>query len=498
MKEFVSPFPEDQDTPEMREMLEKVEGAQETDLGKLKIKIVDMVCGGGKTSAAINLINNSPKEKKFLYITPYLTEVDRILKECSGKHFIQPKSIDGKKINGIEQLLDRGRNIVSTHALFLCFNSTIIELLKAQDYTLILDEVVDVARQVDEIKGNDLKYLLNYTIPGENGILRWNQDKKYEGTWLSKYRNYIDLEALYYYKGTAILYLFPVKCFTAFKDIYVLTYMFDAQIQRCYYDFNNLEYDYYHVESTSVDKSDTTAYYFVEGKEPVENREKFASLINIITDKKLNEIGDNDSALSVTWYNKNRGTILIRKLQNNTYNFFHNVAQTPSGLNLWTTFEKNRDALKGDGYKKSFLACNARATNEYLDRTSIAYLCNRYHDPILKGFFVTHSIEVKEDDWALSELLQFIFRSAIRQEEKIMLYIPSSRMRRLLINWLTEPERQRRNVLYSQIKQNVLTEMGVHSIEELTPEQIEECKNKIKQKLQEENLTVSNSTLLEE
>ena len=162
MKEFVSPFPEDQDTPEMREMLENHKGLQETNLEGLKIKIVDMVCGGGKTSAAINLINNSPKEKKFLYITPYLTEVERILTECSEKHFVQPKSIDGKKINGIEQLLNRGRNIVSTHALFLCFNSTIIELLKIQDYTLILDEVVDVARQVDEIKGNDLKYLLKF------------------------------------------------------------------------------------------------------------------------------------------------------------------------------------------------------------------------------------------------------------------------------------------------------------------------------------------------
>lgn len=494
MKEFVSPFPEDQDTPEMREMLENHKGIQETNLEGLKIKIVDMVCGGGKTSAAINLINNSPKEKKFLYITPYLTEVERILTECSEKHFVQPKSIDGKKINGIEQLLNRGRNIVSTHALFLCFNSTIIELLKIQDYTLILDEVVDVARQVDEIKGNDLKYLLNYTIPGENGILRWNKDKKYEGTWLSKYRNYIDLEALYYYKGTAILYLFPVKCFTAFKDIYVLTYMFDAQIQRCYFDFNNLKYDYYHVESTSEDKSNTSAYYFVKGKECLENREKFSNLINVVDDKKLNEIGDTDSALSVTWYNKNRGTILIKKLQNNTYNFFHNVVQTPSGLNLWTTFEKNRDALKGDGYKKSFLACNARATNEYLNRTSIAYLCNRYYDPILKGFFVTNNITVKEDDWALSELLQFIFRSAIRQEKKITLYLPSSRMRRLLTDWLTEPERNKQNLLYANLKQEELGKFGVTSIDELTAEQLEECKNNIKQRFEEIQSTVSKST----
>ena len=436
MKEFVSPFPEDNDTPEMRTMLENIDSEQKTDLSNVKINIVDMVCGGGKTSAAINLINNSPKEKKFMYITPYLTEVDRVLKECKSKHFIQPKAIDGRKINGIEQLLNRGQNIVSTHALFLNFNKTIMELIKNQDYTLILDEVVDVARQVDEIKGNDLKYLLEYTIPGEDGILKWNKDKVYEGTWLNKYKNYIDLEALYYYNGTAILYLFPVKCFTAFKSIYVLTYMFEAQIQRCYYDFNNLKYNYYHVRSKSKDKSDTSAYYFVEGKEPPDNKQKFVDLIKIIEDDKLNEIGDGESSLSVSWYNRNKDTLLIKKLKSNTYNFFHNITQTPSNLNLWTTFERGRLLIKGDGYAKSFLACNARATNQYLGRTSIAYLCNRYYDPILKSFFLSKGVTVKEEEWALSELLQFIFRSAIREEKKITLYIPSFRMRLLLKRWL--------------------------------------------------------------
>lgn len=40
-----------------------------------------------QTSAAINYINQSADETKFLYITPYLTEVDRIIKSCPQKHF---------------------------------------------------------------------------------------------------------------------------------------------------------------------------------------------------------------------------------------------------------------------------------------------------------------------------------------------------------------------------------------------------------------------------
>jgi hypothetical protein len=43
---------------------------------------------------------------------------------------------------------------------------------------------------------------------------------------------------------------------------------------------------------------------------------------------------------------------------------------------------------------------------------------------------------INEDEWALSELIQWLFRSAIRQKEEIELYIPSERMRKLLIEWL--------------------------------------------------------------
>ena len=41
---------------------------------EVKINIIDAVCGAGKTSAAINMINSSDKEQRFLYITPYLDE----------------------------------------------------------------------------------------------------------------------------------------------------------------------------------------------------------------------------------------------------------------------------------------------------------------------------------------------------------------------------------------------------------------------------------------
>ena len=45
---------------------------------KIKTFIVDEIMGSGKSSAAINYINNSPHDKKFLVITPYLDEIKRL------------------------------------------------------------------------------------------------------------------------------------------------------------------------------------------------------------------------------------------------------------------------------------------------------------------------------------------------------------------------------------------------------------------------------------
>ena len=42
----------------------------------------------------INYINNADASKKFMYVTPYLTEVQRIISACPTKNFQEPKEYD--------------------------------------------------------------------------------------------------------------------------------------------------------------------------------------------------------------------------------------------------------------------------------------------------------------------------------------------------------------------------------------------------------------------
>ena len=67
---------------------------------------------------------------------------------------------------------------------------------------------------------------------------------------------------------------------------------------------------------------------------------------------------------------------------------------------------------------------------------NLAYLSNIFLNPILKNYCIKKGAKVNEDLYSLSELVQWIWRSSIREGNDINLYIPSSRMRALLVDWL--------------------------------------------------------------
>lgn len=411
----------------------------------LRVNIVDSIMGSGKTAAAINFINNKSENNRFLYITPYLTEVKRICEACNIKKFKEPKDFAGK-LHSLKKLLAKGENIATTHALFQLFDDEVIELCYSMDYILIMDEVANV---VDPyiINAQDAKLLLKefVTVDKETGRVQWRNNKKnYKGGKFAPEKKLCEMESLVHYGGTAFLWLFPVKIFKAFRESYILTFMFDCQLQKYYYDYNNIEYRYLGIAGNSIED-----YHFVDQCESSVPKMDYKNLITIIDKRRINLIGDGRYALSKEWYKKNRNSELMRVLQKNTYNFFTNVVKIvnpktgvygPScaSNNLWTTFKGFEHELSGKRYANRFLSATARATNDYMESTAVAYLVNRFFNPTIRNFFVAHGIQVNDDAFATSEMLQFLWRSAIRQGKPITVYIPSSRMRSLLKKWIAE------------------------------------------------------------
>ena len=395
-----------------------------------KVYIVDEMMGRGKSSAAINYINSS-EDERFIIITPYLDEVERYKTKCPLHHFKEPIQKRGSKLNDVKDLIKNGNNIVSTHALFQRFDEEVISLCKVFNYTLIMDEVAEVVQPYD-ITEDDINILLElYCDVDSKGKLIWREEEQdYRGKF-SEVKNLCNIGGLTIVRNKVLMWLFPIQTFNAFDKIFILTYLFSAQIQKYYYDYYDINYSYLYINGDSVDN-----YQFSNKIDSAQIRYPYDKLIHILENEKMNAVGDYKTALSRSWYDKYKGSQLIKQLQNNVVNFFRNIRNDISKDNIWTTFKDYKSALSGKGYTRGFIPINMRATNAYKERTSLAYLVNIYLNPMVKGFFQDHGIDVDEDGYALSEMLQWIWRSAIRDGKEIFIYVPSRRMRELLNDWI--------------------------------------------------------------
>ena len=110
----------------------------------IKVKIIDSIMGSGKTSYAIQRMNEDV-ENNYIYITPFLSEVQRIKDNCTSRKFYEPFNVGSGKLDSLHNLLKDGKNIASTHALFRLSNEVTKDLIQANNYVLILDEVLRCA-----------------------------------------------------------------------------------------------------------------------------------------------------------------------------------------------------------------------------------------------------------------------------------------------------------------------------------------------------------------
>lgn len=394
----------------------------------MKVKVIDSMTGSGKTVAMINHMNRSGDDERFFFVTPYLTEIQRVRQCCPDKHFHEPHQYQ-TKLNGLKMLLREGRNIVTTHALFDYLDDDACELIKKAGYTLVMDEVHDVVAKYYISKHDADAILNNFVEVGDGGVLTWTADD-YEGRF-EDCRRLIEEGRINAPNHKTLVWHFPVSIFECFKEVIIMTYMFDAQVQRAYFDYYGVEYEPLYIKGDSYETYEISEV-------PVE-REKvnYKKLIHLCRSRRLNGIGSPTYALSQNWFERNaRNPEGIPRLRKNIYTFFRRTANAASKECLWTTFSRFRSTTSGAGYVRGFLSCNARATNQWKDRRAVAYAANRFIDPNVKTFFYKKGIKLDDDGFALSELIQFVWRSAIRDGKEIWLYIPSRRMRRLFEAWL--------------------------------------------------------------
>ena len=390
------------------------------------VTVVDARMGRGKTSAAIRYMNQNRKDRRFLFATPYLTEVERICGYCD---FEEPEGDLGTKSANLKLKMRMKRNLAMTHSLFYLMDLETLDLARENNYSLIIDESVNVVEKIPT-STKDFRIILDMlTTEDAMGRLIW-KDPEYEGRF-DDYKALADHGNLFHL-DSALLNITNPDLFTAFDEVIMLTYLFDGQTQKAYMDYFNIPYRVVGVEQ------DEYGFRFSDSPDcppPID----LSGLIHIIDKKKMNEPFADRHALSKNWYSKrDAGDEAICTLRRNLNNFFTSVTKADSLHRIWTCFKEDKKKIVGPQckYSSSFLPMNIRATNEYREATAVAYLVNRFLDPNLTKFFAARDIEIDNDQFALSEMIQFIWRSAIRDNQPITVYIPSDRMRNLLIDWM--------------------------------------------------------------
>lgn len=244
-----------------------------------KVTVIDSIMGSGKTSWAKQMMLKERNDKRFIYVTPYLNEIENnILIDCP--FLVQPNEKKGKgsKLKHFKELLVNGESIITTHALFSMFDNEVMELLENAGYTLILDEVANVLEKMDKVTSSDIKILLEANvIKIENRKVVW-LDNMYNGVFSSKYANikYQSQQGnIYVCRDSIMFWTFPTKVFDLFDETYILTYLFDGQVQRYYYDFFEIKYTYKSIKKMGK------GYCLVSNAGDTKEREIYIKFINV-------------------------------------------------------------------------------------------------------------------------------------------------------------------------------------------------------------------------
>lgn len=255
----------------------------------MKVKVCDAIMGSGKTQAAIVEMDRCV-DRRYMFITPYLNECERVCAACEKRGFQQPQTAEGGKLESLHSLLKSGINIASTHALFYYYTEETRELIRQGHYHLILDEVVDTVKLLD-INKNDVKSLLAsdfIEINPETTQVTW-KDKRYNGQW-QELRQQIERGYVTYSQDKLLLWMMPIDVFEAFESVTILTYMFEGQYLYCYCQLNDIAIDYIGVQHV-----DGLNYEFTDKR--VATRITLPT-IHLYSGHKLNAIGDDRLALS--------------------------------------------------------------------------------------------------------------------------------------------------------------------------------------------------------
>jgi len=415
------------------------------------IKIEDYPCGSGKTT---RMIENFKEDRKYLVILPLLSEVDRVIEASKSIEFVQPDENDnaqGTKTSSLESQLLLGNNIATTHSMY----EKLVPLIRdglLDDYDIIIDEVPEVVKMVTSKSKTSIQEFYLDTgymdVDATTGLVRptmkwWHHRDDVSDTLSPKILNFAETGCLYLQEGKMFIWALPQSILNAGRSVTVMTYKSEGSMLLAYLrkiglpfevsNDNQLEENFraraaelITIEGIpALSKTNFSYTAQVKGMSSPSYATKIARSLKNLRERKLVGVDINNILLTSkkdAW----------NKAANDNNPNTADEDETPKKNSKPGVF------AKGSRMKDvNWVANTTRGTNDYMHCSHLIYLYDQNINFIVARW-LGDSSQAFKDAYALTELIQWVWRSRVRRGEPITLYLPSLRMRKLFEAWLND------------------------------------------------------------
>ena len=392
-----------------------------------EIIIKDFPCGYGKTT---EMINNFTSDEKYLVIVPYLSEIQRVIKDSKPIKFLEPEAEVGTKTESLHELLLTGENIATTHSLY----PNLVQMADMgllNDYNIIIDEVPDVANTVlSKSKYSIQEFYIDggYIVVDSDGLVypteKWrNNQHEVSDTLTDKIRTLAESGCLYLVNGSLFLWALPKRLLTAGKSMTILSYKTNGSLLSAYLKKLSVPYELIH-DPIVEEQFRATAAELITVKD-----------ITAISKLKLTHSGQTHGKGHKSYYSKVSNALKNLRAREIRDVPVENILITCL-KECWASGEKTGVFAKGSKIANAnWIANTTRGTNKYSHCSHLIYLYDQHINPAIAKWMKCDT-RAFNDAYALTELIQWVWRSRVRKGEPITLYLPSPRMRNLFIGWL--------------------------------------------------------------
>ena len=464
---------------------------------KGKIAVLDSMPGSGKTTAITDYLRDT-ELNHVIFVSPFKSEVEQELpkRKLKGLHYVHPRSGKGGKVSHLKELMTMGdtssgnrlHRITCTHSAFTRLTSESFDQLG--HYTLVIDETLDVIRQLDDV-GLYTEYMLlgrggfssdskHYQLNDQNWFDELHKiDKKLfesqsttskskspKKDFMFKLCQIAAQNQLYRYSKGYWFCMLPIEILTRAKRVIVMTHGFENSFMHCWLKLHNVQHHYIDNDKLGL-KSESKL-----------KQELKSNLTFVEPPKKLKDLADSRKFESFTkshWdllvnskkienYKASLNYIVKEKLCADTSDIFwtcpkghrETVEKLVPKLRGKITLQKalevadvNEDFIEDDALAEkdeqdgkthsSWLPCNIKARNDFGHITNCLYAFSLNPPPSVLNLLVkTSGIKANKINatFKLNNLLQFIYRGSIRQNKPMNLCIIPADTRALLDDFL--------------------------------------------------------------